>query len=46
MTETLAGELGRSPTPAELAARADATVEQILNGHAVRSCSLDRMIDR
>ena len=50
MTEALTGELGRSPTPAELADRTDASVEQVLEALAARTAhhpdSLDRPMSR
>src|SRR3954467_13810943 len=46
VTEELTGELGRSPTPAELAQRSHATIEQVLEAltttTARRAVSLDQ----
>jgi RNA polymerase sigma-B factor len=46
MTETLTGELGRSPTPAELADRTDASVEQVLEALAARTAHHPDSLDR
>jgi RNA polymerase sigma-B factor len=46
MTETLTSELGRSPTPAELADRTSATVEQVLEALAARTAHHPDSLDR
>ena len=49
ISQTLTGELGRSPTPTELAERANATVEQVLEALSATTAhhpdSLDRPIN-
>jgi RNA polymerase sigma-B factor len=46
ITQTLTGELGRSPTPAELAERAHTTTEQILEALAVASAHYPDSLDQ
>jgi RNA polymerase sigma-B factor len=46
VTQTLTSELGRSPTPAELAERANATTEQILEALAAATAHRPDSLDR
>ncbi len=46
ISHTLTGELGRSPTPAELAERANATIEQILEAHAAATAHHPDSLDQ
>jgi RNA polymerase sigma-B factor len=46
ITEALTGELGRSPTPAELAERANATTEQILEALAAATAHHPDSLDQ
>ena len=45
ITESLTSELGRSPTPAELADRTGATVEQVLEARAANSAHRPESLD-
>jgi RNA polymerase sigma-B factor len=46
LTEPLTAELGRSPTPAELADRSGATVEQVLEARAANSAHHPESLDK
>ena len=46
ITESLTSELGRSPTPAELADRTGATVEQVLEARAANSAHHPESLDK
>ncbi len=46
INQTLTGELGRSPTPAELAERANATIEQILDALAAATAHHPDSLDQ
>ena len=46
ISHTLTGELGRSPSPAELAERANATIEQILEAHAAATAHHPDSLDQ
>jgi len=46
LSEALQGELGRAPTPAELAARTGATVEQVLEARAAQTAHFPDSLDR
>jgi RNA polymerase sigma-B factor len=45
-TQALTGELGRSPTVAEIAQRTEATVEEVLAAHAVASAHFPDSLNR
>jgi RNA polymerase sigma-B factor len=46
ISESLTSELGRSPTPSELADRTDATVEQVLEARAANSAHRPESLDK
>jgi RNA polymerase sigma-B factor len=46
ISQALTGELGRSPTPAELAQRADATIEQVLEALAAATAHHPDSLDQ
>jgi RNA polymerase sigma-B factor len=46
ISQTLTGELGRSPTPAELAERAQATIEQVLEALAAATAHYPDSLDQ